>query len=886
MNPEDGLLLLAMGATGIAWGLAAWGLRSPRNPWSVRVPRYLWTTVASLSVATLLMVAYFLLMRFDVEYVHSYTSADTPWHYRIAGLWAGQKGTLLIWTTAAAFVLACNDRIWRRRIRDGAVPDPGSLGVVLAWILVVGLGVLLAFEALLLIGGTFDRTDRYLLAIRSDGTPLQPVLRTPFMIIHPPLQFIGYAFSTLLFAAGITAVVTRRREWADVALPWTRLAFLVATVGLGLGGLWAYYVLNFGGYWAWDPVETANLIAWFPLLLLVHALLYYRKRGMFAAAAPIYAVLSLVAVLFSTLATRTGLWISVHAFTDPTKNFASDPLVRLLNIVETSEILRWLAATFLAALFVTLLAYLWRLEADERQGRTRPRRLVQSLAVAAFLVFSAATILSFLDPVLVLSGLFELGDVIGFGNAFLGLGVLVAGVGLLYAAPGLTAKEEETAERQGFWQAYITTPRLTFLGMVLLSLAFLVTFLLLVLSVNGYHRSTYDVRAPIVALPVFLVMATAFAHPTLGDRRAVYAGLAAGALGVLFALVFRDDWEAALVLPALLWALLATLVKVFRVSDLGRALDPRLRAAGALLLLGGVLTMVEWSNPPSRMDLLLFVAHPSPWLGPLGVLLGLGACLASVGVLRRKTVRAHRAGALFLVLGLGFGLGAIAGILALVLAESRKNMFPDVGQPTPIRACASSLKREVRKTAVYLMHVGIVLGMIGFVTSTYLQAPEEEVELSQGQSVLVHGYDVRLVGSRAGSPDASQDGILDEVSAIVELRRDGELVDTVPLTMWLELERHYAERVAIERLAFEDVYMRPVEFVTPERTFLAHEDNVGLTSGRVDAVTFTVRTLPGMHLVWSGLWIVTAAMLVNLASGAARFEASRPPGAGARREAA
>jgi cytochrome c-type biogenesis protein CcmF len=881
VNPEDPLLILALGATGVAWALAVWRLRSPKIRLSMRVPRYLVTMTVALGLATLIMLAYFLFERLDIEYVHSYTSDTTPWYYRLAGLWGGQKGTVLLWATAAAATLTINDRVWRKKLAAAAVPDPDSMRIVLAWVLVVGLGVLLALEALLLVGGTFDRTDPYLREIRPHGTGLQPVLRTPFMIIHPPLQFIGYSFSTLLFAAGITGIVTQRREWADMALPWARFGFLISTVGLGLGGLWAYYVLNFGGYWAWDPVETANLLAWFPLLLSIHSLLYYRKRGMFAAAAPIYAVLSLLAVLFSTIATRTGLWISVHAFTDPTKNFASDPLVRLLNILETSEILRWLVAIFLAATLASLWAYGHRLFVDRRQRKAGPDALGAGIHLGASVVLCAAMVLAFLDVRLLLSLLFESADRIGLGNASIGLGILVALIGLVYASPGLSAKEDESAPKGSFWDEYVTTPRLTFLGMVLLSLAFLVTFLLQVMSVNGYTRTVYDERAPIVALPILLVLGIALAHPTLGRRRSVaWAGIAA-LLGIVLAAAWRSEWHLLLVGPALVWALAGAGIKLYKVSDLGKILDPRLRVAGGLLLVGGVVDMVFWANPPSRIPLGLATLHPSAWWAPIGFGLGLAASLCAVGVLRLKTVRAHRIGSLALALGIGFGVGTAAAIAAFGLAESRRRLFPDHAAPTNIRACAASLQREIRKTGVYLMHVGIVLGLAGFALSTYAQTEETEATLRRGETASIHGYEFTFVGVSTSGVDDHQ-GILKDLSARLEVRRDGVLLDTVPARMVLVLQHRYAEKIHVERLAREDLYVRAIEFVTPERTFLAHEENVALTSGEMSEVTFTVRTLPAMHLVWGGLWIVTAGMLVNLAAGAGRFEASKPPTVGAR----
>lgn len=873
MSPEDLLLWGALLFTLAAFGEALRRLVRPHNGGD-RSARFLGVATTALFIAMALLLAYFLWLNLSVEYVFSYTSRQTPWYYRVAGLWAGQKGTLLIWTSFAALFLWLNETVWRRRVKTG-VSDPDSLRRVLSWILLVGLGVVACFEALLLLGGTFDRTDPYLLQVRPSGTGLQPVLRTPFMMIHPPLQFIGYAFTPLLFAGGIAAVTTGRREWADVVLPWTRWAFVIATIGLGLGGLWAYYVLNFGGYWAWDPVETANLIAWFPLLLLLHAVIFYRKRSMFAATAPLFAVLTLIADLFASLATRTGLWVSVHAFTDPSQNFARDPLLRMLNILETGILLQWLASLWISTILVALAAYVWRLRADAAKSSSARAATTTHLLDVALGLLGAGVVLAFLNVSFLLSALFQLADLIALDNAHVGLAVLAFGAALVFASPGLTAKEEAPARQRPWLERFVNTPQLVFLGVVLLGLAFLVTFLLQILSVNGYERGIYDDRAPLVALPILLVMPSALAHPFLGRRVVVLLSALAAGLGVLLALVRPDQWRLLLVLPAFAWALVGTTLKLFKVNDLGATLDARLRTAGGLLLFGGILAMVYWANPPSRISFGIGSWHPSAWWAPVGYGLGLVSLLCSVGVLRAKTKWAHRVGGVALTASVAFGLGPVLGAAALVLAESRLNRFPDARSRIPMRACILQTRREVRKAGVYLIHVSLVLGLLGFALSTYAFGPETEVTVAQGQTVAVHGYDFRLVGSEAGPLDPVQRQ-LREVSGLVEVRRGGLDLGRAPLTMWLELDRHYAERVTVLRYTSEDVYLRPVEFVTPERTFLAHEDNVVLTSGRVDAVTFTVKTLPGMHLVWAGLWMIGTGMLLNLTAGAARFELSAP----------
>ena len=870
---EDVLLWSALGClAGVAWFRIRFLRGGPVQ--DATVARLLHGAWITLALATAVMLLYFVTGRITIEYVFSYTSTDTPLHYRVAGLWGGQKGTLLLWGFFSALFLAVNGRAWRRRLAEA--PDAGGFARVLAWTELLGAIVTAGFVILLIASGLFARADAFLLNARPSGTGLQPVLRTPFMLIHPPLQFVSYAVATILFSAGVAGVVTRHRSWADLALPWTRFGFLVATAGLGLGGLWAYYVLNFGGYWAWDPVETANLLAWFPLLLLVHALLYYRKRGMYAAAAPVFAVLTLLMDLFATIATRTGLWVSVHAFTDPSRNFASDPLLRLLNILDTGIILQGLMSMFMLSILGLLAAYVYRLQIDSIRPTDGQRGLAPSLLVVALGLITTCGVLALLDVRFLVSGVFELANLIGLGNAPAGLGVLGFGAALVVASPALGSPEEPTRPKRSFWDL-VDTPKVTFLGVLFLSLAFLVVFLLQILSVNGYNRLVYDDRAPLVALPILLTMPVALAHPFVGKRVAVALSVTAAALGIVLAFIFRDAWEIWLLVPAFAWALFGVSTKLFKVSDQGKLIDGRLRIAGGLQMAGGILTMIYWANPPTRIDFYVYVWKPTFWLAPVGILLGLVGVLSAVALLRVATKRAHRYGAAALVLGIGFGVGAVLGLIAFFLGESRKALFPDAQQPKTMVACARGLQREIRKTGVYLMHVAIILGLLGYALSTYAQTDEARAMLRPDQPVALHGYELTLVDSVGVGWNEDQ-ATLEEIHGIVEVRKNGRLLDRTPLVMWLELPHHYAERVTVERFADRDLYVRPMAMITPERNFTAHEDNVVLTRGEVSAVAITLKTLPGMHLVWGSLWMIIAGMLVNLVAHGSPWEFSRPKG--------
>lgn len=881
-HPEDVLLWSAL-ATGVAGFLAAafYARGQGAHHWD-RAQKLVQLSASFLAVNLLLMVYDFITLQLRIEYVHAYTNLALPLAYRISGLWGGQKGTILMWGTFSALLLVAHQAAWARQARRGAAPPDDPRGAR-TWTFLFALAIVLAFTLLMILQDTWARTDAYLLSLKPEGFGLQPVLRTPFMVIHPPLQFLGYALATLLFAGGLAYLVTGHRHWADLVLPWTRLAFLIQFVGLGLGGLWAYYVLNFAGYWAWDPVETANLIAFFPTLLLLHSLLFYRKGNMFQSTAPLFALLTFPATLFSTIATRSGLWVSVHAFTDPSQNFARDPFTRFLNILDASGVgLSFLTGLFLAALATAVLVYLVRLVRTPGV-RGSPRRWAQRAALLGFFLLSSFLVLSLLDPRYGVSLLFEASRFLYPANAPLGLAILLVGATVLLASPTFFAPEEERARPGGLLDRWVNTANLVFVGMLFVSLALLVTFLLDVLSINGYQRSVYDVRAPLIATPILLTMGVALAQPTWGKRRTLWIAAATLLAGIALALAARSRWEPLLVLPPLLFALAATCVKLFKVSDPGPKAPASLRLAGALLLFGGIAALFYWANPPTRIPLPGLTLYPSAWWAAAGIPASLLSVVGGVSTLRSHNLRLARLGAAALAASLAWIVGPLLALTSLVLIHRHRARFEAGRAAWDVGATRRSLERQLRKSGVYLVHVCLVLGLMGYTASTYLRPADETILVALGQPQASHGYEFSLTGTTEGPLDREQ-RILKDLTAHVEVARDGRDLGDAPITMWLELRQHYAERVRVERFAAEDLYLggavgqfQPVRFTVrqgdQELTFNAHDDGIQLRPGaQVVSVFFTVRTLPGMHLVWGGLWGVGCGLLFILASGGFRFE--------------
>ncbi len=260
-----------------------------------------------LAIAYLLLTYYFVTGDFTNEYVWQYSSLDLPLIYKISGTWAGQQGTYLLWVLII-FVTAA----WLAWTTKQATALARRTQIIT---LVTGI----FFILLTLIQTPFksiyeDRPD-LLGFIPPDGNGLNALLVNFWMIIHPPLMFIGYAAMTIPFAAAIVFLITREDGWEELSRQWARFTWLFLGMGIAVGGVWAYLVLGWGGFWAWDPVETASFIPWLTLTGYLHATALYRKnKATFATAAPVLAAVSFILVLYAAIVVRSGLFNSVHAF--------------------------------------------------------------------------------------------------------------------------------------------------------------------------------------------------------------------------------------------------------------------------------------------------------------------------------------------------------------------------------------------------------------------------------------------------------------------------------------------------------------------------------------------------------------------------------------------
>jgi len=257
-------------------------------------------------VAFACLTASFIGHDFSVLYVASNSNSALPLPYRIAGVWGGHEGSLLLWVLMLVLWMVAVAAFSRH------LPQP-VLARIIGVMTVVAFGFLLF---MLLTSNPFDR----LFPAALDGRDLNPLLQDPGMVIHPPMLYMGYVGFSVAFAFAIAALIGGNLDstWARWSRPWTTVAWIFLTVGIALGSWWAYYELGWGGWWFWDPVENASFMPWLVGTALMHSLAVTEKRGSFKNWTVLLAIMAFSLSLLGTFLVRSGVLSSVHAFaTDP-----------------------------------------------------------------------------------------------------------------------------------------------------------------------------------------------------------------------------------------------------------------------------------------------------------------------------------------------------------------------------------------------------------------------------------------------------------------------------------------------------------------------------------------------------------------------------------------
>jgi len=732
-----------------------------------------------------LLVGAFVLDASSLDLVARYGDDELPLLYRISAVWGGRAGPLLLWAAILAVVT------WFMARDDGSAPL--EVRIMHGWVaaLVVLSWLLNPFAA----------------ATGAQGE-LHHLLQTDLMVIHPPIVFSYYALCLATASVALAGVL--RRETAEsvhaAQLHWARAGFVLGSIGIGLGGLWAYTVLDWGGYWAWDPVETGSILPWLALLLIVHV---RAKPGSSAvSAAPAVGLIAGALAFHATLVTRAnGVWASFHAFVaDGEGTLADDPYLRVIDIAEFSPVGIEVTSYFVMILILGYYSY-----AHLRQQ--------QHLAVAA-------------------SG----------------------GTTMLAAKPQLAAVLLLFFCAIAYW---IGSTAVFAVGLALM---------LLIVHGESIHPPMHW-----IAMGVLLMLFSSWL--SISEIQQAVAGLVPFLVPWLLSPEDEGEFEGAL-LP---------------LSDA----SVRTRVARMVPWYGGTaFLLLTWLLLTIEIDGSSLKAHEfygAPLIGLLAVGLTLYAWGRSitpekgsrmVGAVLLASIALAGIADQFSLPGdpdLEFTNGITRGAVALFLLTWLVFALPSTAQQA-WRTASTTLPKlregglgnrntaRTRLLASHLAHLGILLLLIGHVLTTTLvdrSHPSHLVPLERGQSVEHDGYELMFVGTELITADdeAYDFSVGDDFLAmIIEVRRDGELIDTLRPGVLLFISSSGAINMRSEVDRMTGLTGDTIVILdTVQSSDLLNPMMMSATDD-VETIRITVYSLSGSHLVWAGWVLVMLGGALALAS--------------------
>ena len=267
-----------------------------------------WATVA-LALGSFLALEYLLVTQdFSVQYVQSQTAIGQPLFYTITAVWGGSEGSILFWLTMVSLYPAA--AMWVHRDDHPhffAYFTAVLMGISAFFFLVLNFEAKPFVSSMVGLGG-----------VPADGRGLNPLLQNFFMIMHPPFLYGGFTGFSIPFALAIAALMTRRTgaSWIRLSRRWTLVAWGSLSIGIMLGGYWAYRELGWGGYWAWDPVENSSLMPWLVCTAFLHSVMVQESRGMLKVWNVLLIIITFTLSIFGTFLTRSGILDSIHAFAE------------------------------------------------------------------------------------------------------------------------------------------------------------------------------------------------------------------------------------------------------------------------------------------------------------------------------------------------------------------------------------------------------------------------------------------------------------------------------------------------------------------------------------------------------------------------------------------
>ena len=484
-----GILVVAFFVALYSVGAAIYGERkkSPAIVESARRAMLLLWPLITLSAACLIYLL--VTNHFEVSFVYEVTSRSMPTYLKITAWWGGQAGSLVFWSwLMSAFASLVTLRKWDRD-RE-----------FLPWVIVVTSITTAFFVGLAVFYENpfafmwFDKAGQVVKAmiqpigttpvpLPADGNGLNPLLRHPGMIIHPPMLYLGFVSFVIPYAFAMAALITGRTDdrWIRITRRWTLVAWLFLSAGLVLGSRWAYDVLGWGGFWGWDPVEIAALMPWLTGTAFLHSVMIQEKRGMLKHWNMILIILTYALVIFGTFLTRSGVLSSVHAFAQS----AIGP-----------AFFAFIGVTFITS--IALVIYRW----PELRGETEMKSMLsrEALFLLNNLLFMSVLVVCFWGVIFPLISELVTGQKITVGPPFYlrATGPLFAGLMLLMGIAPLSAWGHSTFKTLGraLWKSAVVALVITVVlfftytqNAIALTGFFLIAFVLLVTLVE-FWRAT------------------------------------------------------------------------------------------------------------------------------------------------------------------------------------------------------------------------------------------------------------------------------------------------------------------------------------------------------------------------------------------------------------
>tara|TARA_Y100000591_G_scaffold169384_1_gene146074 strand:+ start:723 stop:2594 length:1872 start_codon:yes stop_codon:yes gene_type:complete len=238
-------------------------------------------------------------------YYNSHTTK--PLFYKISGTWGNHEGSLLLWL----FVLSLFTLIFFFKSKNLS-SSFRILAIFFQQIIIIGFILFIVFTS---------NPFQIIIPAPNEGLGLNPILQDPALAIHPPILYLGYVGSSIIFSSSLAALVCNyvNKEWAINVKKWTLTTWIFLTIGIMLGSVWAYYELGWGGFWFWDPVENVSLMPWFCLTALLHCTSVLEKRSNLQSWTIILAISTFTLSMSGTFLVRSGILNSVHTFANDPK---------------------------------------------------------------------------------------------------------------------------------------------------------------------------------------------------------------------------------------------------------------------------------------------------------------------------------------------------------------------------------------------------------------------------------------------------------------------------------------------------------------------------------------------------------------------------------------